>query len=184
MRQDPQVIMVGEIRDPETAAIAVQAGPDGAFGHQHHSQRQHRRRFRAADEHEHRTFLARLQRDRRAGTAADPQELHVLRATLRAGAGLPQARPAGGPGNAEFRRGAGCDQCLDTGFSGRNSVGELLAVNQPFREAVMDKVPTRALQQVAIDSGMQTMWQRGLRRALTGQTTLEEILRVISVDEI
>jgi type II secretory ATPase GspE/PulE/Tfp pilus assembly ATPase PilB-like protein len=85
---------------------------------------------------------------------------------------------------AQFRRGGGCDQCLDTGFSGRYSVSELLAVNQLFREAVVDKVPTRTLQQVAIDSGMITMWHRGLRRALTGQTTLEEILRVISVDEI
>ena len=60
----------------------------------------------------------------------------------------------------------------------------MLVVNQPFRDAVLDKVPTRALQQVAVDHGMKTMWQRGLRRALTGQTTLEEILRVISVDEL
>ena len=47
-----------------------------------------------------------------------------------------------------------------------------------------DKVPTRALQQVAIDSGMKTMWRRGLDRVLTGKTTLEEIVRVISVDEL
>ena len=85
---------------------------------------------------------------------------------------------------AQFRRGGGCDQCLDTGFGGRNSVGELLPVNQAFREAVLDKTPTRALQQVAVDSGMKTMWQHGLGRALTGQTTLEEIVRVISVDEL
>ena len=85
---------------------------------------------------------------------------------------------------AEYRRGAGCDQCLETGFSGRYSVSEILTVNQPLRDAVLDKVPTRTLQQVAIDNGMVTMWQHGLQRALTGQTTLEEILRVISVDEI
>jgi general secretion pathway protein E len=53
-----------------------------------------------------------------------------------------------------------------------------------FRAAVMDKMPTRALQDIAISQGMQTMWQRGLRRALAGETTLEEIQRVISVDEI
>ena len=45
-------------------------------------------------------------------------------------------------------------------------------------------MPTRALQDIAISQGMQTMWQRGLRRALAGETTLEEIQRVISVDEI
>jgi type II secretory ATPase GspE/PulE/Tfp pilus assembly ATPase PilB-like protein len=45
-------------------------------------------------------------------------------------------------------------------------------------------MPTRALQNVAIQQGMQTMWQDGLRRVLKGQTTLDEILRVIAVDQI
>jgi type II secretory ATPase GspE/PulE/Tfp pilus assembly ATPase PilB-like protein len=85
---------------------------------------------------------------------------------------------------AEFRRGAGCDQCLNTGFSGRTSVVELLTVDQAFRDAVMLKLPTKALQQTAVNQGMQTMWQRGLRRVYKGQTTMEEILRVISVDEL
>ena len=85
---------------------------------------------------------------------------------------------------AQFRRGAGCDQCQTTGFQGRTSVAELLTVNQIFRDAVMQKMATKALQEVAITQGMETMWQRGLRRALAGQTTVEEILRVISVDEI
>jgi type II secretory ATPase GspE/PulE/Tfp pilus assembly ATPase PilB-like protein len=73
---------------------------------------------------------------------------------------------------------------MTTGFSGRTSVNELLKVDAVFRDAVMDKMPTKALQDIAINQGMQTMWQRGLRRALTGQTTLEEIQRVISVDEL
>ena len=73
---------------------------------------------------------------------------------------------------------------MNTGFAGRHSVSEILTVTQVLREAVMNKAPTRILQQVAIDEGMVTMWQHGLRRALTGQTTLEEILRVISVDEL
>ena len=85
---------------------------------------------------------------------------------------------------ATFRRGAGCDQCQNTGFSGRTSVVELLPVDQPFRDAVMQKMPTKALQEVAVAQGMQTMWQRGLRRVYKGQTPLEEILRVIAVDEL
>lgn len=85
---------------------------------------------------------------------------------------------------AIFRRGAGCDQCKKTGFSGRTSVVELLPVDQAFRDAVMQKLPTKVLQQVAVTQGMQTMWQRGLRRVYSGQTTLEEIMRVISVDEL
>jgi type II secretory ATPase GspE/PulE/Tfp pilus assembly ATPase PilB-like protein len=60
----------------------------------------------------------------------------------------------------------------------------LLIVNQQLRDAIIGKVPTRTLQQIAVDYGMKTMWARGLQRALDGQTTLEEILRVISVDEL
>ena len=61
---------------------------------------------------------------------------------------------------------------------------ELLAPDEVFRDAVLQKLPTRALQNVAIQQGMQTMWQDGLRRVLNGQTTLEEILRVIAVDQV
>jgi type II secretory ATPase GspE/PulE/Tfp pilus assembly ATPase PilB-like protein len=184
MRQDPQVIMVGEIRDPETAAIAVQAGLTGHL------------------------VISTIHSGSTAGVFARLMNMNIepflLASSVTGVLGLRLIRknctfcsqpyepdpaflklvPLVERDAAEFRRGGGCDQCLETGFSGRYSVSELLAVNQAFREAVVDKVPTRALQQVAIDAGMLTMWQRGLRRALTGQTTLEEILRVVSVDEI
>ena len=54
---------------------------------------------------------------------------------------------------------------------------------QVIRDALLQKMPTRALQQVAIGQGMTTLWQNGLRRVLIGQTTIEEILRVIAVDQ-
>ena len=73
---------------------------------------------------------------------------------------------------------------MNTGFFGRTAITELLVVDEVFREAVLKKMPTRALQQVAIERGMQTMWQNGLKRVLSGQTTLEEILRVIAVDQL
>ena len=57
-------------------------------------------------------------------------------------------------------------------------------MDEPFRDAVLQKLPTRALQQVAVNQGMQTIWQNGLRHALSGESPLEEILRVISVDEL
>jgi general secretion pathway protein E len=185
MRQDPQVIMVGEIRDAETAAIAVQAGLTGHL------------------------VISTIHSGSTAGVFARLMNMDIepfLLASSVAGVlGLRLIRknctfcsmpyepdpaylklvPLEERETAEYRRGAGCDQCVNTGFSGRYSVSEMLTVNQPFREAVMDKVPTRVLQQVAIDhGGMVSMWRRGLNRALTGQTTLEEILRVISVDEI
>jgi type II secretory ATPase GspE/PulE/Tfp pilus assembly ATPase PilB-like protein len=184
MRQDPQVIMVGEIRDAETASIAVQAGLTGHL------------------------VISTIHSGSTAGVFARLMNMNIepflLASSVTGVLGLRLIRknctycsqpyepdpafiklvPLEERDNAEFRRGGGCDQCLETGFSGRYSVGELLTVNQAFREAVVDKVPTRTLLQVAIDGGMKTMWQRGLRRALSGHTTLEEILRVISLDEV
>ncbi len=84
----------------------------------------------------------------------------------------------------EFKRGVGCPGCVRTGFAERTAVTELLVVNEVFRDAVLQKLPTRQLQQVAIQQGMQTMWQNGLQRVFAGQTTLEEILRVITVDQL
>jgi type II secretory ATPase GspE/PulE/Tfp pilus assembly ATPase PilB-like protein len=55
-------------------------------------------------------------------------------------------------------------------------------VDEVVRDAILQKMPTRTLQQVAVSRGMRTLWQMGLRRALTGQTPLEEILRVVAVD--
>jgi type II secretory ATPase GspE/PulE/Tfp pilus assembly ATPase PilB-like protein len=85
---------------------------------------------------------------------------------------------------AQFRRGTGCERCNQTGFSGRLPVSELLVVNEPFREAVLKKMPTSALEEIAIQQGLRTLWQNGLYRAIGGQTTLEETIRVLAADMI
>jgi type II secretory ATPase GspE/PulE/Tfp pilus assembly ATPase PilB-like protein len=90
--------------------------------------------------------------------------------------------PEGLVAQAQFRQGAGCDQCNQTGYSGRLPVSELLVVNEPFREAVLKKMPTSALEEIAIQQGMRTLWQNGLSRALAGQTTIEETIRVLAAD--
>jgi general secretion pathway protein E len=72
---------------------------------------------------------------------------------------------------------------VNTGFAGRTALTEMLVVDEVFREAILQKLPTRALQKVAIEQGMQTLWQMGLRRVVHGDTPLEEILRVIAVDQ-
>jgi type II secretory ATPase GspE/PulE/Tfp pilus assembly ATPase PilB-like protein len=183
MRQDPQVIMVGEIRDAETAAIAVQAGLTGHL------------------------VISTIHSGSTAGVFARLINMDIepflLSSSVIGVLGLrlmrkncPQcARPyEPDPGllkivpkerleNAAFRKGAGCAECLETGFGGRTLVTELLAVDQVFREAVLQKLPTRSLQQIAEEQGLQTMWENGLRAALSGQSPLEEILRVISVEE-
>lgn len=83
---------------------------------------------------------------------------------------------------ANFRRGAGCNECLDTGYTARTALTEMLLVDEVMRDAILQKLPTRALQQVAIQQGMQTLWQNGIRRVLRGQTTFEEIMRVLASD--
>jgi type II secretory ATPase GspE/PulE/Tfp pilus assembly ATPase PilB-like protein len=184
MRQDPQVIMVGEIRDPETAAIAVQAGLTGHLVistiHSGSTAGVFARLINMNIE----PFLLASSMSGVLGVRLIRNNCTFCSQPYEPEAGLMRLIPLEDRETASFRRGAGCDQCLNTGFSGRTSVVELLVVDQPLRDAVMLKLPTKALQQTAVQQGMQTMWQRALRRVYSGQTTLEEILRVISVDEI
>jgi type II secretory ATPase GspE/PulE/Tfp pilus assembly ATPase PilB-like protein len=58
----------------------------------------------------------------------------------------------------------------------------LLVVDEPFREAVLKKLPTRALEEVAVQNGMHTLWENGIQRAITGETSLEEIVRVLAAE--
>ena len=184
LRQDPQVIMVGEIRDAETAAIAVQAGLTGHLVistiHSGVSTGAYTRLINMQIE----PFMLassilgviglRLVR-RNCPNCSRPYEPAPSHMKV-----FPEALLS----TAQFRQGAGCEQCLQTGYSGRMPVSEFLMATEPFREAVLKKVPTSALEEIAIQEGMRTLWQNGLQRAATGQTTLEEILRVLAVDMI
>jgi type II secretory ATPase GspE/PulE/Tfp pilus assembly ATPase PilB-like protein len=184
MRQDPQVIMVGEIRDAETAAIAVQAGLTGHLVistiHSGSTAGVFARLMNMGLE----PFLLSSSVTGVLGLRLIRKNCTYCAAPYEPEPALMKLVPLVERENAEFRKGGGCENCHETGFAGRFSVCELLQVDQPFREAVLEKLPTRTLQQVAMDHGMKTMWSRGLARALTGQTTLEEILRVIAVDEL
>ena len=183
MRQDPQVIMVGEIRDPETAAIAVQAGLTGHLVISTIHSGSTAGVFARMINMEIEPFLLSSSITGVLGVRLIRKNCTYCSQPYEPEPSLLNYIPKEELDNAQFRKGAGCDQCLNTGFSGRNSVAELLPVDQIFRDAVLQKMPTKALQQVAVQQGMQTMWQNGLRRVLTGQTPLEEILRVIAVDE-
>ncbi|MCF7668234.1 MAG: GspE/PulE family protein [Verrucomicrobia bacterium] len=180
MRQDPQVIMVGEIRDPETAAIAVQAGLTGHL------------------------VISTIHSGSTAGVFARLINMNVepflLASSITGILGLrlirnnctfctepyepdPMLLDNLAPEEVEdaiFRHGAGCPECMETGYEGRSAITEFLLVNEAIRETVMQKRPTREIQQLAIQSGMNTLWHNGLQRAMNGQTPLEEICRVIA----
>jgi len=182
MRQDPQVILVGEIRDPETAAIAVQAGLTGHLVMTTIHSGSTAGVFARLINMDIEPFLL-------SSSIIGVLGLRLIRRTCPACAqpyepepSLLKMLPQEAIDVAKFRRGAGCAECLETGFCGRTSVTELLHVNEVMRDAILKKMPTRALQEVAIQEGMQTLWQMALRRVLRGQTPLEEILRVVAVD--
>lgn len=184
MRQDPQVIMVGEIRDAETAAIAVQAGLTGHL------------------------VISTIHSGMAAGTFARLINMNIepflLASSISGVMGLRLVRvncpdcsapyePEPGLlstlspeviSAARFTMGQGCDNCLETGYTGRVAVTEMLLVNDALREAILQKVPTRELGDVAIEQGMQTLWQNGLRRVIKGETTLEEMARVVAMDQL
>jgi len=184
MRQDPQVIMVGEIRDAETAAIAVQAGLTGHLVistiHTGMAAGVYARLINMDIE----PFLL-------ASSIIAVLSVRLIRINCTFCSERYQPEPAAmrllsaeTAATAHFKRGAGCKECHHTGFAGRSAVTELLVPNDVFRDSVMQKLPARALQQIAIEQGMQTLWQNGLRRVLAGQTPLEEIMRVIAVDQL
>jgi len=184
LRQDPQVIMVGEIRDAETAAIAVQAGLTGHL------------------------VISTIHSGVSAGAFTRLINMDIepfmLSSSILAVMGLRLVRqncpacsepydpapsqvsvvPEDLIPKSEFCRGAGCDQCNGTGFSGRIPVSELLLATEPFREAILKKLPTSALEEIAVQQGMRTLWQNGLSRAMAGQTTLEEVIRVVAADRV
>ncbi len=182
MRQDPQVVMVGEIRDAETAAIAVQAGLTGHLVISTIHSGVSAGAFTRLINMEIEPFMLassilavmglRLVR-RNCGNCLQVYEPPASQLKMVPEALLPQA---------QFRRGGGCEQCNQTGYAGRLPVSELLVANEPFREAVLKKMPTSALEEIAIQQGMRTLWQNGLCRAIGGQTTLEEIIRVVAAD--
>ena len=184
LRQDPQVVMVGEIRDPETAAIAVQAGLTGHLVLSTIHSGVSAGAFTRLINMEIEPFMLsssvlgvmgmRLIRrncqDCLQPYDPEPSQLKIIPEAL-----LPEA---------QFRRGTGCEHCHNTGFSGRMPVTELLVVDEPFREAVLKKMPTSALEEIAIKQGMRTLLQNGLQRVADGQTPLEEMVRVLAADLI
>jgi type II secretory ATPase GspE/PulE/Tfp pilus assembly ATPase PilB-like protein len=184
MRQDPQVIMVGEIRDPETASIAVQAGLTGHLVISTIHSGIAAGVFARLINMEIEPFLLASSIIAVLGIRLIRKNCTYCSEPYQPEPGLLRYLPEDMVANTKFLRGTGCKECLTTGFKGRTAVTELLVVDEVFRDAVLQKLPTRSLQQVAIQQGLQTMWQNGLRRVQAGQSTVEEILRVITVDQL
>src|SRR5438477_2537763 len=179
LRQDPDRIMVGETRDLETAQISIQASLTGHLVFSTlHTNDAPGAITRLIDMGVEPFLLSssleavlgqRLLRRicRQCRTAYQPSE------TLLAQLGL-SCREIG---EKQFYYGKGCDACNNTGYKGRKGIYELLKITDPLRELINERAPTVVLKQKAIELGMVTLRQDGLRSIFAGDTTIEEVLK-------
>lgn len=98
----------------------------------------------------------------------------ALLADLEQQTGLPLA-------GGTFYRPGGCGECREYGYRGRAAVFELLEMDLPVKEAVLARAPVAEIRRAALDAGMTTMLQDGLRKAKEGLTSLEKVMRVLRV---
>lgn len=183
LRQDPDVIMVGEIRDSETARIAVQAALTGHLVISTvHTNSALGAVARLMDLGIENYLLADVLRGvvgqrlvrKVCETCAQPTPATEDEAFVRAR--LPDL-PAEA---ARWRVGAGCPSCSQTGFRGRIGVFEVAATDAQLRAGVRDRIGEAALEAIARKSGFRSMLEDGLLKARSGSTTLQEALRVLS----
>ncbi len=179
LRQDPDRIMVGETRDLETAQIAIQASLTGHLV------------FTTLHTNDAPGAVTRL-----INMGVEP---FLISSTLEAVLGqrllrsiCTHCRTAYQPnealltelgiahrdiGGRQFYYGKGCDACNNTGYKGRKGIYELLKITDPLRELINERAPTVVLKQKAIELGMVTLRQDGLRSIFAGDTTIEEVLK-------
>jgi type IV pilus assembly protein PilB len=183
LRQDPDVILVGEIRDVETARIAVQSALTGHFvlsslhaidapAALHRLLDMGIESFLVASSVTgvlSQRLVRRICDHCRTPYRPSPQELAVLQAL----GGQP---PAGG-----FLHGYGCNFCAQTGFLERIGVYELMPVTEGIRELILDRAPHDELAKAACAEGMRTLQQEAARLVEANVTTLAEVLRSIYV---
>jgi general secretion pathway protein E len=184
LRQDPNVVMVGEIRDVETADIAIRAAMTGhlVFSTLHTNDAVGGiTRLLDMDVEPFllasvvKAFLAqRLVRTvcpDCVETVEYPKEyLEEINFPYEQG--------------MTFRRGAGCENCRQTGYQGRLAIYEICVVTEPLKRLIMQKRDGGELKQAAITQGMLTLRQDGWRRVAEGKTTIEEVVRVTQTDEV
>lgn len=180
LRQDPDIMMVGEIRDRETAEIAIQASLTGHL------------------------VLSTLHTNSAAGALTRLMDMGVddflISSTLTAVVGqrlvrkicpdcceptipndavMARIKPhLPKHGQMEFYHGKGCPSCNGTGYKGRMGIIEVLEVTDDIRACLMSKASEGEIERLAIKQGMARMFDYGLKKALRGHTTLEELFRV------
>ena len=183
LRQDPNIIMVGEMRDQETAMIAIEAALTGHLVlstlHTNDAPGSVARLLDMGVE----SFLI-------ASSIAGVLAQRLLR-TICVKCKEPYSPPKDAikrlgmnldvldKSEVTFFRGRGCDACKGTGYKGRVGVYELMPVNEKVRELILARASSYAIREAAVEAGMRTLKDDAMEKILLGMTTLEESLRVI-----
>jgi type IV pilus assembly protein PilB len=179
LRQDPDIIMVGEIRDKETGEIAIQASLTGHLV------------FSTLHTNDAPGAVTRL-----IDMGVEPfliaSTLESILAQRLVRTICPNCKEAFQPGREAlellnlrdeqvagrpFFHGRGCLQCNETGYKGRRGVYEYLRVSDPIRNMILDRRPTIVIRDKAVELGMRTLRDDGIRCILDGYTTMEEVLK-------
>ncbi|HVT13584.1 MAG TPA: GspE/PulE family protein [Fimbriimonadaceae bacterium] len=183
LRQDPDVIMVGEMRDNETATIAMEAALTGHLVLSTlHTNDAPSAPTRLIDMNVEPFLISSsvigvlAQRLVRQICTSCKQEYTAPRQEL-VRCGLPL--PEGLPEELTLYRGKGCDKCKHSGYKGRTGVHELMLLNDPIRDEILEKSPSHVLRKLAIENGMKTLQMDAVMKILNGVTTVDEILRVL-----
>lgn len=183
LRQDPDIIMVGEIRDLDTAEIAIQAALTGHLVlstlHTNDAPGAVTRLVDMGVE----PFLVAS-----SVTAVLAQRLVRLickdcKETYAPSEEILQDVGLAGAKNIKFYRGKGCDNCMNTGYRGRVGIFELMLPSDDIRALTVSKSSTTEIRHAALKDGMKTMQEDGIEKVKAGITTLEEVMRVTQEEE-
>ena len=181
LRQDPDVIMIGEIRDLETAEIAIQASLTGHLV------------LSTLHTNDSASAVTRL-----IDMGIEPylisSSVIAVMAQRLIRVVCPHCKSPYGPQEqmislwsekekallvrGQFYKGLGCENCLQTGYIGRTGIFELLFIDDDIKELTTKRAGSHVIKQVAVEKGMSTLREDGLRKTLAGETTLEEVCRV------
>ncbi|HDZ61948.1 MAG TPA: type II/IV secretion system protein, partial [Nitrospirae bacterium] len=187
LRQDPDIILVGEIRDKETAEIAIHAALTGHLV------------FSTLHTNDAPSAITRLldmgvepflisatvigcvaQRLCRTVCPECKTEFEASDGDLKT---IEQAFGEKQRGKVMLKKGIGCDFCLDTGFKGRESIFEIMNISSAIRKLIVSKASADEIRETAVNEGMKTLTQNGIRKILNGKSTLEEIRRVVYIED-
>jgi general secretion pathway protein E len=184
LRQDPDVIMVGEVRDEETAAMAIQSSLTGHLV------------FSTLHTNDAAGAISRLLDFGVEPYLVSSSMVCVLAQRLVRRI-CPDCKQAYDPPDHELRdlgimersktpfyMGTGCAKCFDTGYRGRTGIYELMTINDDIRDMIYSRQTAGAIKRKALEYGMQTLRMDGARKVQDGTTTLAEVLRVTQSDNV